>query len=174
MNKDEGIRLNAEEVLKEYSNMVFRLAFARVGNVSDAQDVMQEVFLKYMQYKKTFKDKEQLKAWLIRVTINTAPNMVTSAWHRHTTGLEEADAAELPASLTTATNTTATVTWNIAKAQEAVNYYGRTLVGFRLSYWSLEQNKDVVVTTVAPTVNTYTFRKMAGLFQCKRVSGKPI
>lgn len=92
MKEDEGFRLNAVEVIKEYSDMVFRLAFARTGNQSDAQDVMQEVFLKYIQEGKTFEDKEHLKAWLIRVTINTAKNLVTSAWHQRTAQLEEADA----------------------------------------------------------------------------------
>lgn len=92
MEKDERIRLDAEEVLNEYSDMVFRLAFARTGNQSDAQDIMQEVFLKYMQSDKTFADREHLKAWLIRVTINVAKNMMTSAWHKNTTNLEEADA----------------------------------------------------------------------------------
>lgn len=92
MKEDEGFRLNAVEVIKEYSDMVFRLAFARTGNQSDAQDVMQEVFLKYIQEEKTFEDKEHLKAWLIRVTINTAKNLVTSAWHQRTAQLEEADA----------------------------------------------------------------------------------
>lgn len=92
MKEDEGFRLNAVEVIKEYLDMVFRLAFARTGNQSDAQDVMQEVFLKYIQEEKTFEDKEHLKAWLIRVTINTAKNLVTSAWHQRTAQLEEADA----------------------------------------------------------------------------------
>ena len=92
MKEDEVFRLNAVEVIKEYSDMVFRLAFARTGNQSDAQDVMQEVFLKYIQEEKTFEDKEHLKAWLIRVTINTAKNLVTSAWHQRTAQLEEADA----------------------------------------------------------------------------------
>lgn len=92
MKEDEGFRLDAVEMIEEYSDMVFRLAFARTGNQSDAQDVMQEVFLKYIQEEKAFEDKEHLKAWLIRVTINTAKNLVTSAWHQRTAQLEEADA----------------------------------------------------------------------------------
>lgn len=92
MGKDERIRLDAVEVIKEYSDMVFRLAFARTGNQSDAQDIMQEVFLKYIQDDTMFEDKEHLKAWLIRVTINAAKNLMTSAWQRRTAQLEEADA----------------------------------------------------------------------------------
>lgn len=92
MSKDERIRLNAEEVIREYSDMIFRLAFARTGNRSDAQDIMQEVFLKYIQDDTMFESREHIKAWLIRVTINTAKNLMTSAWHQRTAQLEEADA----------------------------------------------------------------------------------
>lgn len=92
MDKDERIRLDAVEVMREYSDMVFRLAFARTGNQSDAQDIMQEVFLKYIQDDTMFESREHLKAWLIRVTINTAKNLMTSAWHQRTAQLDEADA----------------------------------------------------------------------------------
>ena len=48
--------------LNKYSNMVFRLAFARTKNNHDANDIMQEVFLRYMKNKKEFKDEEHKKA----------------------------------------------------------------------------------------------------------------
>ena len=41
--QDSGGR---EAVIRRYSNMVYRLAFARTGNVSDAEDLYQEVFLR--------------------------------------------------------------------------------------------------------------------------------
>lgn len=35
-----------EETIENYSNMVYRLALARTGNIEEAQDVYQEVFLR--------------------------------------------------------------------------------------------------------------------------------
>ena len=74
--------------LNKYSNMVFRLAFARTKNNHDANDIMQEVFLRYMKNKKEFKDEEHKKAWLIKTTINCSKTLLTSAWFRKTTSLK--------------------------------------------------------------------------------------
>ncbi|MBS6602019.1 MAG: RNA polymerase sigma factor [Clostridium sp.] len=81
--------------LNKYSNMVFRLAFARTKNNHDANDIMQEVFLRYMKNKKEFKDEEHKKAWLIKTTINCSKTLLTSAWFRKTTSLEDNIVEEL-------------------------------------------------------------------------------
>ena len=41
-------RDSPEAVIRRYSDMVYRLAFARTGNRSDAEDLYQEVFLRYL------------------------------------------------------------------------------------------------------------------------------
>ncbi|MGL5069019.1 MAG: sigma-70 family RNA polymerase sigma factor [Sarcina sp.] len=78
-----------DEILNTFSNMVYRLAFSRTKNSYDAQDITQEVFMKLMNYGKLFECEEHLKAWLIRVTINSSKNLLTSAWFRKTTPLED-------------------------------------------------------------------------------------
>ena len=60
----------AEETVRRYSDMVYRLAFARTGNTADAEDVYQEVFLRYLRSDPQFTSEEHRKAWLLRVTIN--------------------------------------------------------------------------------------------------------
>lgn len=59
-----------EEILRRHGPMVYRLALCYTRQVSDAEDVFQEVFLRYMQRLRPFADEEHRKAWLIRVTIN--------------------------------------------------------------------------------------------------------
>jgi RNA polymerase sigma-70 factor (ECF subfamily) len=69
--------MTIEETVRSYSDMLYRLALAKTGNSHDAQDVIQEVFLRLIRYEntgKTFKDEEHRKAWLIRVTINLSIN----------------------------------------------------------------------------------------------------
>jgi RNA polymerase sigma-70 factor (ECF subfamily) len=63
-----------EKVIRYYSAMVYRLAFARTGTKHDADDVFQEVFFRYVKKKPVFQDEEHRKAWLIRVTINCSNN----------------------------------------------------------------------------------------------------
>ena len=65
----------AEETVRRYSDMVYRLAFARTGNTADAEDVYQEVFLRYLRSDPQFTSEEHRKAWLLRVTINKCKNL---------------------------------------------------------------------------------------------------
>ncbi len=72
-----------EQVMEFYMPMVYRIAFARLANAHDAEDITQDVFLKYFRADVTFNDEEHRKAWLIRCTVNTAKTLATSAWFRH-------------------------------------------------------------------------------------------
>ena len=59
--------------IEHYTDMVLRLAAHYAPNLSDAEDVVQDVFEKLMRFEKGFESEENLKAWLIRVTINHGP-----------------------------------------------------------------------------------------------------
>ena len=72
-----------DEVMRKYADMVYRLAYSRVGNSTDADDVFQEVFLRYIKADKTYNDEEHRKAWLIKITLNCSKSFLTSAWNRH-------------------------------------------------------------------------------------------
>lgn len=78
-----------ERTMKQFGNTVYRLAYAQVRNRADADDIYQEVFLRYFQKRPAFQSEEHRKAWLLRVTINRAKSHLTSAWFRHTVPLEE-------------------------------------------------------------------------------------
>ncbi len=81
--------LTAAEAVKKYFNMVYKLAFARTGNVCDAEDVTQEVFLRYIQKHSEFESEEHIKAWLIRVTASRAVDLFRRAERRRTQTLDE-------------------------------------------------------------------------------------
>lgn len=81
--------MNIDEVFDKYSTTVYRLAFARVGNRFDAEDILQTVFVKLCGVEIRFADEEHLKAWLLKVTVNTSKNLLTSAWKRLTEGLND-------------------------------------------------------------------------------------
>ena len=78
-----------EQVIRYYSDMVYRLAFARTGTKHDADDVYEEVFLRYLKKKPKFQNEEHRRAWLIRVTINCSNTFLTSIWQRKTQELPE-------------------------------------------------------------------------------------
>ena len=89
------------QLVEMYASMIYRIAYTRMQNVADAEDITQEVLLKYMKAGKTFRDEEHRKMWLIRVTVNTIKSSLTSAWRRHTVALDDVtepsyEASELP------------------------------------------------------------------------------
>lgn len=77
------------QVIDRYSAMVFRLAYAQLRSHADAEDISQEVFLRYFQKRPQFATEEHRKAWLLRVTINRVRSYVSTAWYRRTVPLEE-------------------------------------------------------------------------------------
>ena len=83
--------ISFEDVLHTYSDMVYRLAFSRVRNSFDANDITQEVFLKYIRAAKSYNDEEHRKAWLIKTTINASKTLVLSSWSRRRSSAELSD-----------------------------------------------------------------------------------
>ena len=77
-----------DEVIGEYFNMVFRLALTHMKNKHDAEDVTQEVFLRYISKSRIFESEEHRRNWLIRVTINRC-NSLWAAWFRKDEPLDE-------------------------------------------------------------------------------------
>lgn len=81
--------LSEEEVIRCYGDMVYRLALVRTGTRYHADDVFQEVFLRFLQKKPQFASEEHRKAWFLRVTINCANNFWASAWFGRMAPLDE-------------------------------------------------------------------------------------
>lgn len=77
-----------EDVIRRNSATVYRLAYALVKTRSDADDIYQEVFLRYVRKAPVFDSAEHEKAWLIRVTINCCKNFWKSPWMQRTEPLE--------------------------------------------------------------------------------------
>ena len=71
------------EVIEKYKDMVYRIAFSYCRNRSDADDVFQEVFLRYFRKSPVFENAEHEKAWLIRVTVNCSKSVLMSPWRKH-------------------------------------------------------------------------------------------
>ena len=75
------------DMVARYGPMVYRLAYARMQNRHDADDIFQEVFLRYVRRAPVFENYTHGKAWFLRTTINCCKNFWMSAWQRKTTAL---------------------------------------------------------------------------------------
>ena len=70
--------MNEETVVRTYADMVYKIAYRYVADPTDADDVFSETFLTYFKKERVFHDEEHRKAWLIRVTINCAKDLLRS------------------------------------------------------------------------------------------------
>lgn len=68
-----------EKAVQNYSKSMLNAAYSILKSSDDAEDAVQEAFLKYIQKQPTFNSREHEKAWLIRVTINISKNMLRSS-----------------------------------------------------------------------------------------------
>lgn len=70
-------------LMDKYGNTVLRVAFTYMKNRTDAEDIVQDVFLKIIEKDMVFEDDTHAKYWLIRVTANMCKNRLTSFWNRN-------------------------------------------------------------------------------------------
>lgn len=85
---------NIDLLYHEYKNIVYRIAFVYTKRRVDAEDVLQEVFLKYLKSSPRLTSKEHTKAWFIKVTLNCCKSMLSSAWFRKTLPFENIEEVE--------------------------------------------------------------------------------
>lgn len=69
---------------------VYRLAMVLMGNISDAEDVTQTVFLKAWEKKPDFRDADHEIAWILTTTRNQCKDIHKSFYRRKRTDLENA------------------------------------------------------------------------------------
>lgn len=61
-----------EELVKRYDRKLLRIAHHLTHNREDAEDVVQEAFLKAFQHLAQFQGNSKFSTWLIRITLNQA------------------------------------------------------------------------------------------------------
>lgn len=76
-----------EVAFLRYSDMVYRLAFVRTKSKYESDDILQEVFLRYMKVWKKMQSEEHVKAMLLRITVNCSNSHKTSFWQKNTESL---------------------------------------------------------------------------------------
>ncbi|MCM1087743.1 MAG: sigma-70 family RNA polymerase sigma factor [Muribaculaceae bacterium] len=78
-----------ETYFKERYALVYRIAFMHMKDHADAEDVLQEVFLRLLKYQPQFEGSEHEKAWFIRTTINICKDIIKSKWRSTTISIEK-------------------------------------------------------------------------------------
>lgn len=93
----EGLRSGSEEayeaLITRFQQPVYNLVYRLLDDPADANDVVQEVFLKVFRNVSSFRGNSSLKTWIYRIAVNEAHNQRRwfSRHRRKQVGLEEED-----------------------------------------------------------------------------------
>ena len=83
------MRQSIEQVALIHAKSIYCAAYNICKNAEDANDVVQEVLISYhLHSNKQFDSEEHLRAWLLRVGINKAKDLIRAPWHRLRAGFE--------------------------------------------------------------------------------------
>ncbi len=77
------------ELVDQYGDMILRLAYTYLKNKADAEDVVQDVFMKIIEKNPHFNDKAHEKSWVMKVTVNIFQNKLNLFWKRNRCSIDE-------------------------------------------------------------------------------------
>ena len=72
----EDVNTQAERLLDAYGNSILRLAYSYLHNMADAEEIVQDTLVQYLQEAPAFHDANHEKAWCLRVAGNLAKNRI--------------------------------------------------------------------------------------------------
>ncbi len=78
-----------ETAVEKYSKMLFSLCLSILKDYDDAEDAVQDTFIKYMTKAPAFRDSEHEKAWLIKVAANICKSELRLRKRNNSLSLDE-------------------------------------------------------------------------------------
>lgn len=69
-----AVNQRAEQILNTYGNSILRYAYSYLHNLSDAEEILQDTLVKFLQTAPVFETAQHEKAWLLRVAGNLSKN----------------------------------------------------------------------------------------------------
>ncbi|MCL1867125.1 MAG: sigma-70 family RNA polymerase sigma factor [Oscillospiraceae bacterium] len=76
-----------EEIVTRNIDKMYRTAIAVTHSKTDAEDAVQDAFVKLFEKTPTFESPQHETSWLIRVTVNMCKNRLKSKWKKNFTPL---------------------------------------------------------------------------------------
>ncbi len=70
------------EIVERHGERLFRTAYRLVGSEEDADDVVQEAFLKAYRSLDRFDGRSRFGTWIYRITVNCAMDLMRKRWRR--------------------------------------------------------------------------------------------
>lgn len=90
----EAVNRQAERMLTDHGNSILRLAYSYLHDLGDAEEVLQETLIRFLQAAPVLESTAHEKAWLLRVAANLSKNRLSYERLRRSDELNEELAAE--------------------------------------------------------------------------------
>ena len=81
-------RVLFNKIVQAYSDTIFRIAFQYCRKRADAEDIVQNVFIKFFREEKDWESEEHIRNWLVRVAINESKKVLVTSWSKKMVSLE--------------------------------------------------------------------------------------
>lgn len=91
-----GDREEFARLVDMYSGPIYRLGIKMLGNPQDAEDVLQNTFMKALQFIHTFEGRSSLSTWLYRIATNEALMLIRRRHPETDLGTDDADEETKP------------------------------------------------------------------------------
>lgn len=94
--------MNFRDIYQLHKEGVFNLALQYTGNVEDAEEISQDVFVKVYEKLLYFREESSLKTWIYRITVNQSLDFLKArqrqkrSFIQHILRLDDGNAKEIP------------------------------------------------------------------------------
>ena len=87
--QNRSISAEAEHYLDTYGNAILRLAYSYLHNMADAEEVLQDTLVQFINTAPVFENEPHAKSWLMQVAANLSKNRIRSNRIRQAEDLDE-------------------------------------------------------------------------------------
>lgn len=84
------------KIVRDNSSRIYLIALSYTQNSSDAEDVMQNVFLKLWRFNKPFENAEHIEKWLTKVSVNESKDFIKNPFRKRKAPLDAAVHISVP------------------------------------------------------------------------------
>ncbi len=94
--------MNFRDIYQLHKEDVFNLALQYTGNVEDAEEISQDVFVKVHEKLLYFREESSLKTWIYRITVNQSLDFLKAkqrqkrSFFQHVLRLDDGNSKEIP------------------------------------------------------------------------------
>lgn len=160
-----------ETVYEEYNRYIYHLCLKLTRNTVEAEDLMQEVWVKVVRYESYVQNVDHVKAWLTTITMNTFRDRYRKNVRRSKYMMHQPEALDVPVldlvpnnDLSTEEKVEQDVMSTIVqtKVNELDTIYKTTLWYFYVDQYSLAEISNLMKVSIG-TVKSRLFRAKARL-----------